>query len=267
MPFALPDRALRRQPYAHEIAAGVDYAALDLVYEDAVAAVQDYWLRAVVPAQVSALADQVVLTKDGKPRKTLTRTAMARLAAPELGSETLVELLLPPVRSAALAATQEALEQGLALPTPSDDALRAMLADHATAVSVQGANGMSLAAQRKGVQLVGGGRTPAEVSTDLVEHLHGLKHQWTKDQLAGAVQAAQNTGRFAVWDGVPAETPVQWYASELLDANTCGPCAANDGREYDSLEEAQQEYPSGGYMDCDGGPRCRGTVVAVFDEA
>lgn len=266
MPLELPDRPLRRQPYDHELRAATNFAALDIVYEDTVAAVQDYWLRTVVPAQVSALADQVVLNADGTPRKRLTRAAMASLSAPELGGETLTELLLPAVRSAAVQATTEALEQGLALPVPDDEALRALMADHVTAVVRQGANGLSLAAQRKGVALVGGGRTPAQLATELVTHLQGLKHAWTKDQLAGAVQASQNIGRFTVWEGVPEEHPVTWYASELLDSNTCDPCAAIDGREYGSLEEAQTDYPSGGFTDCDGGPRCRGTVVAVFDE-
>lgn len=265
MPLELPDRKLRRQPYDHEVRAATNFAALDIAYEDAVAAVQDYWLRTVVPAQVSAIADQVVLNTNGTPRTRLTRAAMASLAAPELGGETLTELLLPVVRGAAQAATQEALEQGLALPTPDDDALRALMADHVTAVTRQAANGVSLAAQRKGVALVGG-RTPAELATELVSHLQGLKHAWTKDQLAGAVQASQNVGRFTVWEGVPEEHPVTWYASELLDSNTCDPCAAIDGREYESLEEAMRDYPSGGFTDCDGGPRCRGTVVAVFDE-
>lgn len=265
MPLALPDRPLRRQPYEHELRAATNFAALDIAYEDAVGAVQDYWLNTVIPAQTSAIADQVVLTSTGKPRTRLTRTAMASLQAPELGGDTLTELLLPVVRAAAQAATLEALEQGLALPTPDDDVLRALLSDHVTAVVRQAANGVSLAAQRKGVQLVGG-RTPAQVATEVVSYLQGLKHAWTTDQLAGAVQASQNLGRFTVWEGVPEEHPATWYASELLDSNTCDPCAAIDGREYGSLEEAMADYPSGGFMDCDGGPRCRGTVVAVFDE-
>lgn len=265
MAFALPDRTLRRQPYDHELRAAVDFATLDLDYEDTVAAVQDYWVRTVVPAQVSDLADQIVLNADGTKRVRLTRAQMAKLTAPELGGDALAELLLPAVRNAAASAVAEAASMGLALPMPTDDALRLAMADHVAAVVTQAANGVSLAAQRKAVQLVGG-RTPAELAAEVVNYLQGLKHQWTKDQLAGAVQAAQNTGRFHVWEAVPEEHPTTWYASELLDANTCEPCAAIDGKEYADLAEAQQDYPGGGFMDCDGGPRCRGTVVAVFDE-
>jgi hypothetical protein len=49
----------------------------------------------------------------------------------------------------------------------------------------------------------------------------------------------------------------------LLDTNTCGPCMANDGREYGSLEAAARDYASGGFVACEGGPRCRGTLVLV----
>jgi hypothetical protein len=61
--------------------------------------------------------------------------------------------------------------------------------------------------------------------------------------------------------------PSQIYASELLDANCCSPCIAEDGRQFESLEEAARSYPTGGYRNCEGGPRCRGTLVAVYDEA
>jgi hypothetical protein len=56
-----------------------------------------------------------------------------------------------------------------------------------------------------------------------------------------------------------------YYANETLDANTCRNCAAVDGRWLgNSLEEVERTYPNGGYIDCLGRERCRGTVVAVF---
>jgi hypothetical protein len=75
------------------------------------------------------------------------------------------------------------------------------------------------------------------------------------------VQMAQNVGRVAAAQTV--SEPVVPFASELLDTNTCGPCMANDGREYGSLEAAARDYASGGFVACEGGPRCRGTLVLV----
>lgn len=263
--FALPARDLRRQPYEWELRAAVDFAAIDLAYDDAVTRAHALWLESVIPGQVSAVADGIVLTKSGEPRKRVTRSDMARLAAPVDGADALRDLLLPVARAAAAQAVGEAVSQGFAIPMPDDAALAGALADHATAVAVQSANGLSLSAQRKAVQLVGG-RSPAELAAEVVDYLHGLKHQWTLDQLQGSVQAAQNVGRFAVFSKAPADHPVRFHSSELLDVNTCSPCSAIDGREYDSIEAATRDYPTGGYMDCEGGPRCRGTVVAVFDE-
>lgn len=56
------------------------------------------------------------------------------------------------------------------------------------------------------------------------------------------------------------------FASEIMDGNTCGPCARIDGREFDTFEEARAQYPFGGYQRCEGGLRCRGTLVYVLDE-
>lgn len=58
----------------------------------------------------------------------------------------------------------------------------------------------------------------------------------------------------------------QYYASELLDANTCDLCETIDGTEYMSLADAELDYPGGGFIDCAGGGNCRGTLVAVYSE-
>lgn len=260
----LPPRPLRRQPSDAEVRAAVDFAAMDLVYEQG-AVDAEAWLVDVLREQVAAVSDAIVLTKKGEVRKVVTRAAMARIEAPVLGAAELAEVLLPAARAGAAGAVQEALAQGVTVVVPSDEALMAAVADHATAVAEQHAHGLSLSAQRKAVQMVQG-RTPAEVAGEVVGYLGDLKHQWTRDQLHGAVQMALNTGRFMVMDQVPEEQPVAWEASELLDAATCAPCAADDGLQFATLAEAMKHYPSGGNHRCEGGPRCRGTVVAVYDE-
>ena len=63
--------------------------------------------------------------------------------------------------------------------------------------------------------------------------------------------------------------PANVYASELNDSSTCDSCARVDGTSYASLADAMIDYPiglGGGFVDCYGGPRCRGTVVAVWSE-
>lgn len=60
--------------------------------------------------------------------------------------------------------------------------------------------------------------------------------------------------------------PAEVWASELMDGATCGPCARVDGKEYATLADALVEYETGGYGACDGGARCRGTLVFIYEK-
>lgn len=77
------------------------------------------------------------------------------------------------------------------------------------------------------------------------------------------VQQAQAGGRSRGTRTLP--KAARYYASELLDSSTCGPCSLVDGVEYDTLEAATADYPTGTYIGCQGGQRCRGTIVIVWD--
>lgn len=89
-----------------------------------------------------------------------------------------------------------------------------------------------------------------------------LTDVYLEETLGGTLTSAQNLGRFAVWE--QAGEGARFFASEVLDANVCGPCANVDKKPYASLEEAYQDYPSGMYAHCVAGSRCRGTIIAVF---
>jgi hypothetical protein len=262
----LPARELRRQPYAHEVAAAVDFAAMDLAYETGFDSVERLLESSWLPELTAAAHDAVAFTKKGTDRVRLTRAdaAKMRLAAP--ASEPLRDVLLNMARAGAAAAIIELAEQGFDVLPLSDVELEGLVTDHAAAVARQTADGVTMAASRRAVQLTGS-RSPLEVADEVRSYVGGLKHQWERDQLAGAIQMATNSARFAVFARIPAEAPESFYASELLDSSTCPACAGVDGREYASLQDATRDYPSGGFLDCRGGPRCRGTVVVVMREA
>lgn len=76
-----------------------------------------------------------------------------------------------------------------------------------------------------------------------------------------AALRATGEGRMTGLDALP-ESGTTFYASELLDRNTCAECSSIDGRDL-TRAEADDLYPGGQYVDCRGGGRCRGTVVAV----
>lgn len=107
---------------------------------------------------------------------------------------------------------------------------------------------------------------PAGLVDEIADELRNTPHDGTNDLGRQLVHDAGNQGRAQVATSAP--KPKYVYGSELLDTNTCGPCAEVDGKRWETIEAASQEYPQGGgYRDCDGGRRCRGTLVYVWDEA
>jgi hypothetical protein len=84
------------------------------------------------------------------------------------------------------------------------------------------------------------------------------------------MSAAQNGARIATFLNGPS---ADLYASELNDRNTCSPCTAVDGTyignttDENIADQVAALYPNGGYADCAGGDRCRGTVIADYTSA
>lgn len=110
---------------------------------------------------------------------------------------------------------------------------------------------------------------PGELAVDVaIEAAETASKAGAEDLSRQAAAVAQDAGRAATLREVDARTgldPREVYASELLDSNTCPPCSHVDGRDYPTLEEALADYPgNGGYASCDGGQRCRGTLVVVW---
>lgn len=58
--------------------------------------------------------------------------------------------------------------------------------------------------------------------------------------------------------------PEEIWASEILDGATCQSCRAVDQKDYATMAEARKDYPNGPYIRCDGGARCRGTLVFIY---
>lgn len=260
--LTLPGRQLRREPSQNEIRAAVDFKSIDDAHTVGVAKLQQHYLTTVLPAQIKAIGEQV---RSGAPA--------SKLQAPVIPEEVeqirthLEELASNGVHGAA----REAQAQGVdVLPDAVPNAVNTAadkVAKQAEDVASLNANGLSLGAQRKAGQLLAAGDDREQVATALEEHLKGQKHVYERENLKGAAQFAQNTGRIAAMDEVEPQTGTAVYeASEILDSATCGPCEAIDGTVFDDFDEAQAAYASGGYSDCEGGPNCRGTLVAVYPE-
>jgi 2'-5' RNA ligase len=122
-----------------------------------------------------------------------------------------------------------------------------------------------ITAKRRALASAGTDETGAQVARELREYLAGLSDKGPREAAGAALTAAQNAGRRVVLEAAP---PARYYASEMLDTNTCAACRKLDGTEFGSLDQAYLSYPTGGYKRCQGMLRCRGMVIARWaDEA
>lgn len=170
---------------------------------------------------------------------------LAMLLLAEAGAQTVVE---------------EAAAQGVVVEpvVPPEGELSAA----AAVVTALMATSLAVAAGQETTRIAGEGMTGAEVADEVLRYLEGLSDRYLRDQLGGALTQAQHAGRMATMAVAP---PARYVAVEVNDLNRCMECAEIDGTEYATLQAAQVDYPVKGYRRCQGGIRCRGQVVAVWD--
>lgn len=270
---AIPPDA-RRPPFPHEVDARTDFAALDRAVSAGGELVADV-LRQLRSDGLEAVAD-------GLRGLGSAEAATERLLAIEPASDPTLAALLAEARSAVVArlvalydqgrgqVVAEARKQGVSLdrgPTAlavgDADAL-AQLDQMARRSTLESLASALRALRDKAVQSpVAGDAGP------LVDTLLGVGRSLSDlslvDAARQAVAVATGLGRQAAVEEAPNE-PASIYASEILDRNVCGPCSLVDGTTYASMAEARADYPNGLYKDCEGGLRCRGTLVYVWDK-
>ena len=105
------------------------------------------------------------------------------------------------------------------------------------------------------------GSKPDEVVSAVRQFVIRLADAGPKDRFKALLTRAQNRARVATIELAAKSGLVVFEASESLDANSCGPCRGIHGTRFESAAEARRAYPASGFKDCDGGARCRGTIV------
>jgi hypothetical protein len=254
-PVSLPNRPLRRELYQHEIQAAVDWSSMDTNWQNTrdvlVAHVRQSQLR-----QIEQLHDQIVAAgnnldelskiKADPTMEPLLFTAMSNMAV-----------------QGAHDAQAEAARQSTTVQLPDLTSLSNDQRGRAQAVDKFLASSITAAAQSNAIRLAGGKLSGTEIANNTKVKLTNLSPTYLADNLGSALTAAMNSGRRAT---MAEGDPSQIYASEILDNNTCTNCIAEDGTQFVSLADAERFYPSGGFVDCLGGGRCRGTLVAVYGE-
>lgn len=176
------------------------------------------------------------------------------------GASLLEQAMIALGQGAAHQVEREAKEQGVtahpAYPRRGDISVMAQV------VMAQLAAEVALSAGREALRIGGSATTPDEVSDGVKTHLESLTDARPRLNFGGALSAAQRQGRVGTLLAAP---QAAYYATEILDKNTCKFCRAVNRRWLgNTMQEAQKLYPVNGYVDCQGGVRCRGTIVAVW---
>lgn len=249
------DWPFRRLLTRIEAASGADFPEIDNRWQDALANLLREW-KSVTRAQTDALVAQVETAQ--------TPRDLAALSAPGLGADILASSMHSIIDVGERLARIEAATQNVRLPQADTAALKTEATLRAQAVDSLLAKNIAQSATAKALQVSETGGGGPEIAAAVRAHLDGLTGSYAQDRLGGALTQAQNAGRAAVMAQGPDGT--KFYASEILDANTCAACADEDGAEFATIQEAQSDYPAGGFADCLGGDRCRGALVAIYGE-
>lgn len=238
----------------------IDLSKVQRDFEQALDALLDQWVG-ITAAQRNQIVDQVRSAVTSNDVAALARLSVSTTAA----EQTLVEAMTDMSLRAAERVVEEARAQGVRIdPVATDTAPFALTA---AALAVLLAQGLTNSAGREALRRWSPTATGDEVSAAVGEHLASLSDSFLAANLGNALSAAENAGRV---ETMMASPDVALYASEILDANTCKFCRAVDGRWIGNVQDPDigakvaALYPNGGYVDCEGGPRCRGQIVAIW---
>jgi hypothetical protein len=263
--------APRRHLTPREVQAGWVPADHQAEWEQARAALLDAY-RPVIRDQRNALVDEVIAQVQGGHTDRLGSLAVSTSE----GTKVIAAAMRHLADLAAMRMMTEAGGQGVSIPADRVKINRGKLARVAVARAQLIGTWQATAAGTKALQVVRAAKVkPLDLmeqallaGDDITQYLAGLSDTPLIDQLGAALTAAQALGREATLEAVLADlnAPAVYVATEVLDDNTCGPCEELDGTEFASLDEAEAAYPAGGYLDCEGGMRCRGTFIALFGE-
>jgi HK97 family phage portal protein len=231
-------------------------------WEDRLDTLLEDW-AGITADQIRELAVQIRALVDAGDRAGVARlTASSTQAA-----EVLEAVLIAQAEAAGERMVETADEQGVTITAAVvTGVLAATLAGTATAVAGLLAAGLATAAGAAALRMWAPGMDTGEVVDRVAGYLEDLPNRTLRAELGGAIWSAEGAGRFATLEQAEADGvgATGFTASEIRDLNTCDLCKRADGRHYDTLAEAQSEYPNGGYWACKGGARCRGTIEPVW---
>jgi HK97 family phage portal protein len=215
----------------------------------------------ITEAQRAEIHEQVTAAVDTGDITTLAALVVTTAGAGALLTASMISLF----GAIAALTVADAAVQGVTI-TPAV-AVASQVADVANVVVALMASGLADAAAREALRLTVPGATGSAVADQVDEHLAALSDDFLHGRLGGALWRAAAAGwGQTVSDALAAGEEAEFYASERLDLNTCAPCREVDGKHLVSWEAVviAGYANNGGYLDCQGGERCRGRVRTVW---
>ncbi|HET6286342.1 MAG TPA: phage portal protein [Amycolatopsis sp.] len=244
--------------YDRETVDEVDLAPVQEAWEKALAALLGQWTAGVLLDWIRQLVDAIRLAvRRGRPGDLTTLNVDTDDAI-----TVLADAMAAMGETAAGHAVDEAADHDVDLtPTwPDADALT----DAARQVVDFEAARVALAAGREAARLAGPEADADSIADEVEKFLEEMSDAGAETALGNALTDVQNQARAATFQSGPVGA---LYASEQMDRNTCRPCREIHGRfvcTTDDQGPLYALYPTGGYRDCKGRWRCRGTVTGVW---
>lgn len=236
--------------------------------------VQEAWQRqldtllaawgTITAAQRAQLIEQIIAAIDNNDMAGLTALRVDSAEAAALLEQHMTEL----GATAGERVVTEAVQQGVDGVEPKP-APASAVADLAAVTAGMLAAGMALSAGREAMRVQSPGMTGRQVADAVEVFLASQSDAAARTELGGALTGAQNSARVETFRAAPVAA---LYANEKLDNNTCQNCRAIDGRfigltsDGVTMDEVDRLYPMGGYVDCLGRARCRGTITGVWPQ-
>lgn len=214
----------------------------------------------ITAAQRAQLLTQIQAAVDAGDLTALTDLTVDTGEAADLLADYLDRMAV----EAAHKVVREAMSQGVDGVEPHTPK-RSVLADLAKVTTALAGSALALAAGREAMRVQSADTTGLQVAEQVGHYLDTLTPP--KAELGGAMTGAQNQARIETFRKAP---EAALYADERMDSNTCGPCKEINGRwigntvDGVAMAEVERLYPQGGYVDCLGRSRCRGTITGIW---
>lgn len=228
--------------------------ALGATWQRALDGAVSRWQAEVSPRQQAAAEPQIEAAVHLQ-----SVAGLAALTVPAFGDDLLLDVMRVMAASGVASVVAEAAAAGATVRAPV--VASATLVDWARVTAELLAGGYATGVAREALRLFRPRVTAADVIAGVRAYRERLTDRPIRDVIGGALTRAQNLGRLAVYERPPPRWRVELVADERLDSHTCKPCRRVDGEVLPSLEAAALAYGGAGYLLCEGGPRCRGTMT------